>query len=414
MAIDMQQLGTRLKSARSSSGLTQDDVAQELEIPRTAVANIEAGERSLSTLELSKLARLYRRSVPELMAESESEEDIFVVLHRLDDELADDAAVNREVSQHVEICRQGHDLRQLLDIPQEDGPPDYHLPEPHSTIEAVEHGNLVAKQERSRLALGSNPLPDLAKLIASQGVWAAKVELPDEMSGMFLHHATFGLAILINQKHPLSRRRFSFAHEYAHALLDRRASASISSSKNRKDFREVRANAFAAAFLLPGDGIRSFLRHRRKTLPSRVDELVYDPLAHDAEEFVAARTRHTASHTRVTYQDVASLMTFFRTSYQATCYRLKSLGLVGKEELQELLDREDIAKRAFEILDLFDGESGNEQTASRFDEDVLRLQVVNLAVEAFRREEVSKGKLRDISSVLGIGASELIKLAEAA
>ena len=261
-------------------------------------------------------------------------------------------------------------------------PPDYHLPEPHSTIDAVDHGNSVAEQERSRLALGNNPLPDLAKLIASQGIWAAKADLPGEMSGMFLHHSTFGMAILINQGHPLSRRRFSFAHEYAHALIDRRASATISTSRNRKDFREVRANAFAAAFLLPKNGVRSFLRHRRKTLPSRVDEVVYDPLAHDAHELVAAHARHTASDTKVTYQDVASLMCLYRTSYQATCYRLKSLNLVGKNELDELLAKEAIAKQAFQVLDLFDGDAANEKTANRFDEDVLRLQVVNLVRNA--------------------------------
>lgn len=414
MAIDGVLLGKRLKAARTSCGITQDEAAGHLGVPRTAIVNLESGERSVSTLELTKLARLYRRTVSELLSETESDEDIFVVLHRLDDELADDDSVRAEVSAHVALCREGHSLKEILGIPDEDGPPEYHLAEPHSTSEAVEQGNLVAKQERSRLALGSNPLPDLSKLLAAQGIWAAKVELPDEMSGMFLHHSTFGLAILINEGHPLSRRRFSFAHEYAHALMDRRASASISSSKNRKDFREVRANAFAAAFLLPGDGIRSFLRYRRKTLPSRVDELVYDPLAHDAQELVTARTRHTASHGKVTYQDVASLMCVFRTSYQATCYRLKSLALITKEELDDLLSKEDIAKQAFEILDLFDGDAGNQQSGSRFDEDVLRLQVLNLAVEAFRREEVSTGRLRDISRILGIKAADLLKLAEAA
>lgn len=417
MVSDKTQLAERLKAARLSAGVTQDEAARHLDVPRTAIVNLEAGERSVSTLELTKLARLYRRSVSELLSEMESAEDIFVVLHRLDDDFAEDPSVKQEVSNHIAICREGHDLKMLLEIPEGDGPPEYHLADPESIIEAVEHGSHVAKQERSRLSLGSNPLPDLAKLIASQGIWAAKAELPDVMSGMFLHDATFGVAILINARHPLSRRRFSFAHEYAHALLDRRAPATISSTKNRKDFREVRANAFAAAFLLPGDGVRSFLRHRRKTLPSRVDDLVYDPLANDSHDFVAARTRHTASHGKVTYQDVASLMCYFRTSYQATCYRLKSLNLVTKDELAELLGKEEFAKQAFALLDLFDGldgDPGKEQTGSRFDEDVLRLQVVNLAVEAYRREEISSGRLRDISRVLHIPAADLLKLAEAA
>jgi len=411
-SIDTSSLGQRLKEARNNCGLTQQQAADELGIQRTAVVNIEAGERAVSTLELTKLARLYGRSISELLEES-TDEDIFV-LHRLDDEFSEDSAVHREVNNHVAICREGHDLKELLGMPREDGPPEYAMPEPQSSVEGVEHGNLIATQERRRLDLGSNPLPDLAKLIAAQGIWAAKVELPDEMSGLFLLHATFGSAILINQDHPLSRRRFSFAHEYAHALLDRRTTASISSSKNRRDYREVRANAFAAAFLLPTEGIHSFLRHRRKTLPSRVDQIVYDPMAHNSSELVEAKQRLKASDSKVTYQDIASLMCYFRASYQATCYRLKSLELVNKDELTELLEKEDDAKAAFKILKLFDDAATDGENGSQFDQDVLRLQVLNLAVEAFRREKVSRGRLSDLSTVLGIKAADLLKLAEAA
>ncbi len=407
-------LGKRLKEARKSCRLTQEQVAKHLDLPRTAVVKIESGERAVSTHELTQLAGFFGRSISELVEDTPDTEDALVVLHRLDDEFVDDSEVHREVTSHVAICRAGHGLKELLGLPEEDGPPDYHMEEPESTMEAVEHGAFVASQERKRLSLGSNPLPDLAKLIATQGVWAAKAKLPDEMSGVFLHDATFGSAILINQDHPLSRRRFSFAHEYAHALLDRRATASVSTNKNRKDYREVRANAFAASFLLPGEGVRAFLRHRKKALPSRIDQVVYDPLIEHNHDVVEAKTRTTASHTRVTYQDVASLMTFFRTSYQATCYRLKSLRLVNEQELKELLEKEPIAKQAFEVLNLFDGDTASKRTSSRFDEDVLRLQVVTLAIEAFRREEVSKGRLRDISSVLGIPSAVLLKLAEAA
>ncbi|MEO2045357.1 MAG: hypothetical protein ABGX16_02150 [Pirellulales bacterium] len=196
--------------------------------------------------------------------------------------------------------------------------------------------------------------------------------------------------------------------------LDRGATATISSSKNRKDFKEVRANEFAAAFLLPAEGIHAFLLHRRKTLPSRIDQVVYDPLAHDSKELVEAKVRFKASDSKVTYQDVASLICYFRTSYQATCYRLKSLSLISKDELVELLAKEDDAKTAFKVLELFDDAAFDGENDSQFDQDVLRLQVLNLAVEAFRREEVSRGRLRDLSTVLGIKASDLLKLAEAA
>lgn len=416
MSIDPAILGKRLKSARVNCGATQEDAAGALGIPRTALVNIESGQRSVSTLEISRLAQLYRRSVAELLSESaEADEDIFVVLHRIDQDFSDNPAVKDEVSQHVAICREGKDLKTLLGISEEEGPPEYNLPAPQSTMEAVEQGNHVATQERRRLSLGTNPLPDLAKLIATQGVWAAKVDLPDEMSGMFLRHSSFGMAILINEGHPLARRRFSFAHEYGHALMDRRASATVTTTKNRKDFVEVRANAFAAAFLLPAEGVQGFLRYRKKAMPSREEQIVYDPGTEEEEERIEAKSRHVARFGKVTYQDVGSLGLLFGTSYQAACYRLKSLELVTRPELDELLEKEEYAEAAFELLKSLDEDAkDDEEEDQRFDEDVLRLQVVNLAVEAYRREAVSKGRLRDISSVLKLPAAKLLELAEVA
>jgi hypothetical protein len=41
-------------------------------------------------------------------------------------------------------------------------------------------------------------------------------------------------------------------------------------------------------------------------------------------------------------------------------------------------------------------------------------QIVWLAIEAYRREEVSQGWLRDLSEKLNLPADELVELAEAA
>lgn len=411
MSINQVLIGQRLRDARKNRGVTQEQAAEVLGIPRTAVVNIESGERLVSTLEISKLARLYGRTISEFLTDSvETGEDIIVVLHRIDRAFSEDAAVQKEISSHVAICREGADLKQVLGIPSEDGPPDYHMSPPQSTMDAVEQGNLVASHERRRLSLGTSALPDLAKLIAAQGVWAAKVTLPEEMSGMFLRDSSFGMAILVNERHPLSRRRFSFCHEYGHALMDRGLSATVTTDKNRKDFLEVRANAFAASFLLPAEGVEAFLRERRKAIPSRQEEIVYDPQTEDAQDRVEAKSRNVAGYSKVTYQDAASLSLLFGTSYQAACYRLKSLGFGNKQELDELLEKEPYAQDAFQLFDLYDSAPKDK----REDVDMLRLQVMNLAIEAFRRGELSRGRLRDISSVIGVPAKKLLELAEAA
>ncbi len=58
-----QILGAKLKEAREYIGLKQEQVANHLGIPRTGVSEIEKGKRSVSALELKKLAHLYQRSV---------------------------------------------------------------------------------------------------------------------------------------------------------------------------------------------------------------------------------------------------------------------------------------------------------------------------------------------------------------
>ena len=57
------QLGERLREARKYLGLKQEEVAAYLKIPRTALSDIEGGQRRVEALELTRLARLYRQPV---------------------------------------------------------------------------------------------------------------------------------------------------------------------------------------------------------------------------------------------------------------------------------------------------------------------------------------------------------------
>lgn len=56
-------LGAKLREAREYLGLKQEQVAQHMALPRTAVSEIENGRRGVSAIELTKLARLYQRPV---------------------------------------------------------------------------------------------------------------------------------------------------------------------------------------------------------------------------------------------------------------------------------------------------------------------------------------------------------------
>ena len=69
---ERRRLGDRLREARKYLGLKQEEVAAYLKIPRTALTDIENGQRRVEAIELTRLARLYRQSVAYFTGEDEA------------------------------------------------------------------------------------------------------------------------------------------------------------------------------------------------------------------------------------------------------------------------------------------------------------------------------------------------------
>ncbi len=69
---ERRQLGGRLRDARKYLGLKQEDVAAHLKIPRTALSDIENGQRRVEVLELARLAKLYGQQVSYFTGEDAS------------------------------------------------------------------------------------------------------------------------------------------------------------------------------------------------------------------------------------------------------------------------------------------------------------------------------------------------------
>lgn len=69
------ELGRRLREAREYLGLSQEQVADHLGIPRPSVSTIEAGKRRITFLELKRLAELYRRPLSYFSGEEEQDAD---------------------------------------------------------------------------------------------------------------------------------------------------------------------------------------------------------------------------------------------------------------------------------------------------------------------------------------------------
>lgn len=209
--IDAAWLANRLRLARERRGLSQEAVAEKLGLPRTAVTDMESGRRSVSTLELAKLADLYGYPPAFFLGANEGAdgEELALVLRRSLPETEQNPEIDSAVRGVVALCREGATLRRLLGRDPEPTVPDYACGM-RSKTDAIRQAEEVAREERRRLGLGGAPVADIAGLLEEQGIWATATDLPDSVSGLFIDHPTVGLAILVNRNHAPVRRRFSW------------------------------------------------------------------------------------------------------------------------------------------------------------------------------------------------------------
>jgi hypothetical protein len=122
----------------------------------------------------------------------------------------------------------------------------------------------------------------------------------------------------------------------------------------------------------------------------------------DEAAAVQARARAAPGSQDVQLYDVVLVAHHFGVSRAAACYRLKSARLVSSAELDSLLDR-DRAGRGRELERLL-GLPEHDHQALR---DEFRHRFIGLALEAFRRDEISRAKLGDVAAMVGVSAEEL-------
>lgn len=73
---DRRAMGERLRQAREYLGFSQEEVAKYLNVSRSALSNIETGQRKVDALELKKLASLYKRPVTHFTGEDPEDQAV--------------------------------------------------------------------------------------------------------------------------------------------------------------------------------------------------------------------------------------------------------------------------------------------------------------------------------------------------
>ncbi len=416
MAIDREVLARELRAARENRGISQHAAAQRAGLSRTVIAQIELGNRPVSPDELAKLASVYRRPVIDLLGEPVEEDDVLLMLLDVAPELVE-AKFKANLRQFLDLCREAMALESALGWSSRHGLPHYDVAAPRNAAEAMEQGERVAVQERQRVGLGGGlPIENLSAMVFSQGVRTFAADLPDNVTGVAVHHRSIRPAVLVNHRHAAPARRFSMAHEYAHALLDRKVS--VTKRENSDELTEKRANAFAAAFLMPRLGLDETLTALSKGFPSRRTQVVFDV---GTGEAARAEVRSTPGSQVVTYQDIATVARKFGAPYGAVVFRLLSLGMITEADTKGLLnEKRRAAAGRFEALFGAERQAGRARTAGTVEPSEaldLKAEVIHLAVEAYRRQVIKKdrlGSLADQLSLPELSEGKLLELAEAA
>lgn len=367
------ELGERLREARRAVGLSQEAAAAHLGVPRPTISYIEAGKREVGGLELAKLAALYGRSLNWFIKEQQTEHreaDPLAVLFRAGVLQPEDHA---RVAAFAQVCRNYRELETLLDLGEPAAPPEYGgYGPPRSKLEAIRQGDGLAAEERRRLGLGDAPIRDIFTLVEEQGVRLFMRPLAgSDISGLFLYDPSLGPCVLVNSAERRSRLSFSAAHEYSHVLIDRRLVARVSEVTlprhgldRTEELLEIRANSFAAAFLLPADGIERFLLNR-------------------------GRSRHERSALDVL--DALAIQRAFGVSYQATLYRLQNLRWLDAARRETLAQHQpEVLARSLGLSDDPESDRGSVQLGQ------YPLRYIALALEAYRRAKITVVKLAEL------------------
>jgi Zn-dependent peptidase ImmA (M78 family)/transcriptional regulator with XRE-family HTH domain len=115
------------------------------------------------------------------------------------------------------------------------------------------HGTRAASELRSALGHKPEEVPEVFFELRRLGMHVFRRRLENvNISGLFINHPSAGACVLVNYNEDIYRQRFTAAHEAAHSIFDAVDEYVVSFGKwAEKDLREVRADAFAGAFLVP-------------------------------------------------------------------------------------------------------------------------------------------------------------------
>jgi Zn-dependent peptidase ImmA (M78 family)/DNA-binding XRE family transcriptional regulator len=349
------RIGHNIKKARELAGLSQERLAEMLEISRATLSAIENGHVAINSGKLLTAAKLLGCPVSEFLR---IEEERLALLYRA---ALEEAAPPPVRSAFESFCKGYRELEEIVGIADNQLPPPDYSSSPGAETRPDQFAEQVAASERQRLGLGDrDPIANVFQLLEEQGVRIFRHSLGhDNVFGISAFSLKYGPCIMLNSANTVERQIFSLAHEYGHLLMHRRLyqSAEPASGLDKEHPMEIMANQFAANFLVPTAGL--------------------------CEVF-----GRDVGQRDVGFQDLIYLKRYFKVSAQVVLRRLLDVDLVQKERAEELTA--ELEKRTSE-----------KQEFAPLNEDVLRdwrlvSRFMHLVRKAALEQMVSLGKLAEL------------------
>lgn len=413
-------LAERIRRLRVGAGYSQAEVADRVGLSRTAVTQIERGNRAVSVEELVRFASAFRRSPSSLLAALVGTDDgpgtdSFTLEEMLDvlGESAATAELRARVERLARLCAL------LTEVEAELGA-DVYGPvvfafrgaPPRTSWEATHQGHAAADDERRRLDLGSAPIRDVAETLATLRVRTARLPLPDGIRGFFWHNSETGPVVAVDARASAEERRFQLAHGLAHVLFDCQHRWILCDHAGRAHHHELRANAFASRFLMPASGVRRYLRSiGRDTMGQNLRAALDVPSAptaagEDSRVRVSGRSRRGLWE--LSACELSQVANYFGVTPSLAADVLRNLRLLSGDERDQLTThagRDSAAQaRTFMRLDQADSDRGYNAFESR---------LVALVIEGRQRGALDAERLDSAMQLLDLNEDERAHLLRA-
>jgi Zn-dependent peptidase ImmA (M78 family)/DNA-binding XRE family transcriptional regulator len=369
-------VGERLRVARETAKLTQEDAATAINVARTTLTAIEQGQRRIRLSELQKLAQAYRTSVNALLRQEAVHVDLAPRFRKLIDSSDESALKAAELL--ASLAQAEVELENLLGV---NRVRNYPAERPILSGDVRAQAEQDATELRHQLGLGMRPVPDIVTLLELElGVRVYIRRLDSEISGLFAYDEALGPCILLNASHPRERRTQSAGHETGHLVCSRRNAEILRRNEHENTREERYANAFGRAFLTPARGVMQKF--------------------HEV----------TAGSDRLNRRHVIILAQFFGVSREAIVRRLVELGL-AKRGAWEWFEAnggitDDDARQV-----LGDSARPDLQKSEADHPTTLRLNL--LAAEAYRQSLLSEGQLARLLNLDRVELREILDSQEA-